>query len=269
MNNIPFSLIQVFNEPGLNFKGNIAAVVLLEEPWNDRKMQDWATELNQPATSFLWPYHEKNQFSVRWFAPDEEIFLCGHGALAVIAYLSKNLKLNEPAQLVFPSGTISGKPEAENSCSITLDSIPVLSKEEVNPLFQEALGISIKEHFTTLNKHILVAENEQDVKNMKPDFVKLRESEILGYAVTAPGHQVDFVSRTLIPHYLQLEDHATGSSHAALAPFWAKKLNKKELIAHQLSPRGGSFKCQIKEKTVKLTGNFNIFAEGKLTENNV
>jgi predicted PhzF superfamily epimerase YddE/YHI9 len=266
MKEIPFSLIQVFNDPVLNLKGNIAAVVLLDKPWNEEKMQEWATDIGQPATSFLWPAEEIFFFNVRWFAPDEEIYLCGHGSLAVIAFLTENLGLRDPAQLIFPTGNIVGEPGSNHSCSITLESIPVISREKVVPLFELALGIPIKEHYVTRNKHILLAENEQDVSNMKPDFAKLRESEIFGYAITAPGDEVDFVSRTLIPHVLQLEDHATGSSHAALAPFWAKILKKNELFAYQLSRRGGSFKCVMKDGEVKLTGQYKIFAEGQLKD---
>ena len=63
---------------------------------------------------------------------------------------------------------------------------------------------------------------------MTPDFQKLRTMEMFGYIVTAPSssEEIDFVSRTIIPHVQQLEDPATGSSHAALVPFWANKLNK-------------------------------------------
>ncbi len=97
---------------------------------------------------------------------------------------------------------------------------------------------------------------------MRPDFAKLRESEIFGYAVTAPGDQVDFVSRTIVPHVQQLEDHATGSSHAALTPFWAERLNKNQMQALQLSRRGGRFVCSLEGDQVTLEGKFSVLARG-------
>src|SRR5690606_9076094 len=128
-----------------------------------------------------------------------------------------------------------------DSCSIEMEKIPVISEEPVPDLLPQALGIALKGYFVTSNKHIVLAEREVDIHKMKPDFSLLRTSKTFGYAVTAPGEKVDFVSRTLVPHVQQLEDHATGSSHAALVPFWSKRLNKDRLIAHQLSPRGGKF----------------------------
>ena len=83
-----FSLIEVFNAPALQFKGNTAAVVWLDQPLKEEEMQTIATDFNQPATTFLWPSSRINAYHVRWFAPDEEIGLCGHGSLAAIVFLS-------------------------------------------------------------------------------------------------------------------------------------------------------------------------------------
>ncbi|MGB0178260.1 MAG: PhzF family phenazine biosynthesis protein, partial [Owenweeksia sp.] len=88
------------------------------------------------------------------------------------------------------------------------------------------------------------------------------ESEVFGYVVTAAGNKVDFVSRTLVPHVQQLEDPATGSSHALLTPFWAKRLGKNTLYAHQLSSRGGAFNCTYNDEKVQLNGRFSILATG-------
>src|SRR5690606_22536564 len=110
----------------------------------------------------------------------------------------------------------------------------------------------------TGNKHLLITDRESSLRNMEPDFEWLRKSDIFGYAITAPGDQVDFVSRSLVPHVLQLEDHATGSSHAILTPYWAGKLNKQSMKSLQLSPRGGAFHCAILEGKVRLSGEYEI-----------
>ncbi len=260
----PFFLLEVFNEPSLRFKGNTAAVVWLTHPWKEDTMQAVAADFNQPATTFLWPSSRINAFQVRWFAPDGEIGLCGHGSLAAIVFLSSFQDMQGAITLIYRDGQIQGAMHAENTASISLDPIPVVAEEKVPETLPEALGVPVKGYFSTDNKHIVLVENEEVLQKMQPDFARLRTLPTFGYAVTAPGDTVDFVSRTLVPHVQQLEDHATGSSHAALAPFWGKRLEKDRMVAHQLSRRGGKFICTLEKDQVKLSGTFALLAKGEL-----
>ncbi|WKN32493.1 PhzF family phenazine biosynthesis protein [Porifericola rhodea] len=257
-----FSLIEVFNDPDRGYKGNTSTVVWLDKVLDENSMQAIAADFNQPATTFLWQT-EDQKYHVRWFAPDAEINLCGHGSLAAIVYLSQYRALKGAVVLHFQEGQLEGELKDEGSCAITLDEIPVLSEEEAPDVLEEGLGIAVKGYYVTPNKNIVLVDNEEALYNMKPDFAKLRESAAFGYAVTAPGNEVDFVSRTLVPHVQQLEDPATGSSHAALAPFWAQRLGKRLMVGHQLSKRGGRFNCELLEDKVVLSGQFSILAEGK------
>ena len=261
--NLPFTLIKVFNDPLLGFHGNTAAVVRLAAKMDASKMQELAANFNQPATSFLCPGQDPDHWYVRWFAPDGEIDLCGHGSLAAIAELGQEYP-DQELVLRYPTGTINGQALDAQTGVIKIDSIPVEEKLEPAPLLSEGLGLPILGYFRTHNKHIVLVENEHQVKNMQPDFARLRQSKVFGFVVTAPGDTVDFVSRTIVPHVKQLEDPATGSSHALLTPFWAEQLGKTEMVAHQLSPRGGKFKCLLKEGMVALTGHFEIYARGEV-----
>lgn len=261
-----FSLIAVFTDPARQFKGNVAAVVMGESPYSDAAMQSLAADLNQPATSFLWPAEKENQYHVRWFAPDEEIGLCGHGSLAAIVYLAQQSGKGEPFTLLYPNGQITGRRNTEGTCSITLSAIPVLPPEPIPDLLPKALGIPVLSVFPTGNKSIVLVEKQQDVQRMEPDFALLRQLPTLGYAVTAPGEEADFVSRTLVPHFRQLEDAATGSSHATLAPFWAQRLNKDHLVAYQLSLRGGKLACEVIGDKVLLRGDSELIATGQLLQ---
>lgn len=260
----PFSIIEVFNEPALAFKGNTAAVVWLDKPLTDEAMQTIAKDFNQPATTFLWPSSRINAFHVRWFAPDDEIGLCGHGSLAAVVYLALRKEVQGEITLIYQDGLVQGYMKSDNACAIILDAISVIAEEAVPEVVKEGLGIPLAGYFTTNNKHIVLAESEHDLKNMQPDFARLRTSKTFGYAVTAPGENVDFVSRTIVPHVQQLEDPATGSSHAALVPFWAGRTGNKQMLAYQLSQRGGKFVCELREAKVVLTGSFHMIAEGQL-----
>jgi len=255
----PFSLIQVFDNPTENMRGNTSTVLLMDSALPDDTMQKIAADFNQPATTFLWPAEDEGDYYVRWFAPDSEIGLCGHGSLAATAFLGKK-KVN----LLYRQGAITGLYKENGECSLILD--PIGNQGEASPpmSLEPGLGIPIKGYYTTNNKQIVLVESEEALRFMRPDFAKLRESEVFGYTVTAPGDKVDFVSRTLVPHVQQLEDPATGSSHAALTPFWSEKLGKTKMTAHQLSKRGGLFNCEMKEGKVILSGNHSVLAIGEL-----
>ncbi len=258
-----FSIYQVFSSISQGLKGNTAAVVHLNHPLDKSTMQSMAADLNQPATSFMW--NENNEWHVRWFAPDEEIGLCGHGAFASFSFLKDTGIMKQSLALKYEKGTIEGL-ISDAKLSINLLAIQRIRKIDPPKPIEKGLDIPIVEMYETSNKHLIVTDNETALRTMKPDFSLLRESKIFGYAVTAPGDKTDFVSRTLVPHVGQLEDHATGSSHAFLTPYWAERLGKKSLRAIQLSKRGGYFECQLEGDFVKLSGGYEIIASGEIAQ---
>ncbi|MEX0884588.1 MAG: PhzF family phenazine biosynthesis protein [Cyclobacteriaceae bacterium] len=249
---LEYAVIAVFTSPKLGFKGNPAAVVDLSKPLSGKVMQEIASGINLPATSFIHT-DEAGKHHVSWFAPDQEIGLCGHGAAAAGIFLGSKLK-KESITLYYNKGEISVI--LDKGFKMVLNSILLKKRIEVPQAIAEGLGIPILEMWETDNKHFILTDKESSVKNIEPDFDRLRDSNIFGYAVTAPGDMVDFVSRTFVPHVQQLEDHATGSSHAILVPFWAQKLGKRELVSHQLSSRGGLFKSTFENDRLTLQGDF-------------
>ncbi len=85
-----------------------------------------------------------------------------------------------------------------------------------------------------------------------------------GVIVTAEGNQVDFVSRFFAPRFGVNEDPVTGSAHCALTPYWAKKLGKKNLIARQISKRGGELFCKDQGDRVVIAGKAVLYMEGHI-----
>ena len=73
-------IFQVDAFTGEPFKGNPAAVCILEKPANEKWMQDFAREMNLSETAFLVP--NADSFDLRWFTPTLEVDLCGHATLA-------------------------------------------------------------------------------------------------------------------------------------------------------------------------------------------
>lgn len=262
-----YALISVFTDPPSGALGNISAVVFSENALPESVMQGIAADMNQPATTFICAPDAEGVHHLRWFAPDAEIGLCGHGSAAACVYLAEK---HGSDTFKFRAGRneLSGKASAEDGrFEISLDALPVTREIAVPEALTAGLGIKVRGHFSTGNKNIVLAESAEDVRHMRPKFHVLRTLDHFGYAVTAESDdpQYDFVSRTLVPHVGQLEDHATGSSHAALVPFWADRLGKNRLTAKQLSPRGGLFRCRANEGRISLTGNSKVIARGSVS----
>jgi predicted PhzF superfamily epimerase YddE/YHI9 len=112
--------------------------------------------------------------------------------------------------------------------------------------------------------YMAVFEKEDDVLSLHPQFDGLRLLDLRGVIVTAPGKEVDFVSRFFAPKYDINEDPVTGSAHCELTPFWSRRLGKKKLTARQVSRRGGELLCELKNDRVLLTGQAVAYMEGRI-----
>jgi predicted PhzF superfamily epimerase YddE/YHI9 len=60
------------------------------------------------------------------------------------------------------------------------------------------------------------------------------------------------------------EDPVTGSSHCCLTPFWSRRLGKTEMVARQLSTRGGTLRLRLAGERVKLGGQAVTVVKGEL-----
>jgi len=118
-------------------------------------------------------------------------------------------------------------------------------------------------HYKT-ERCLAIFSDEEQIKNLKPNMEILKQLDYRGIIVTAPGKTADFVSRVFYPRKLVPEDAVTGASHCLLAPYWAKRLNKKQFKSYQLSPRGGGLVCELVGDRVKISGNAIIYMEGNL-----
>ena len=63
------------------FKGNPAAVIVLDEWLEDGLMQNIALENNLSETAFVKVIDSDN-YAIRWFTPTKEVDFCGHATLA-------------------------------------------------------------------------------------------------------------------------------------------------------------------------------------------
>lgn len=112
----------------------------------------------------------------------------------------------------------------------------------------------------------MVYDSETEVKNIKVDRQLFDQINLDpgGVIVTAVGDNCDFVSRFFTPQASILEDPVTGSAHCSLIPFWADRLNKKDLYALQVSERIGTLFCEDRDDRVIISGRAKTYSIGHL-----
>lgn len=242
------------------FEGNPAAVCPLERWLDDGLLQAIAEENNLSETAFLVP--SATGYQLRWFTPVAEVNLCGHATLAAAHVLFRHLGF---AGAAIRFETRSGTLEVTRSGELLEMDFPAL-KPAPCPLpeaLEAGLGRRPLEVYAA-GDYLAVFENAEMIRSLLPDFEALRRLELRGVTVTAPGVEVDFVSRFFAPKLGIPEDPVTGSVHCALAPYWAKRLGKDVMTAAQLSRRGGRIDCQVQGDRVVLRGTAVTFMEAEI-----
>lgn len=246
------------------FRGNPAAVCLLAEPADPVWMQDVARELNLAETAFL--VRQTDGFDLRWFTPAIEVDLCGHATLASAHVLWEEHQLanDETARFHTRSGVLTASRELD---LIWLD-FPATPSHQVpvTPDLSHGLGASMRYVGRTAFDYLVELDSEAAVRQLTPDLNQLARLAVRGVIVTArsAGGGYDFVSRFFAPRAGVPEDPVTGSAHCGLAPFWAERLNKSELVGCQASERGGIVRVRVEGPRVRLGGQAVTVLRGEL-----
>jgi len=139
-----------------------------------------------------------------------------------------------------------------------------MPKTEAPPILFQALGINPTSEAFKTDDYMVVMENEEQIENLTPDFKLLKEVDARGIIVTAPGDNVDFVSRFFAPQVGIDEDPVTGSAHTKSSPYWAKRLKKNELSALQISKRVGTLQLEYLGDRVVIKGNAKTYLRGEI-----
>ena len=257
-----FSLWQVNAFTNKLFSGNPAVVCLLPTMLPDPILQRLAIEHAQPATVFL--VRENSQtFTIRWFTPETELNLCGHGILAAGYVIFNHIKPD--LNIVYCQSPLERLTITRQQDLMTLD-FPAQAIEAIDiPWLADALGSStpLAIYQYRQERCMVVYANEQAILKLQPDFQALQQLAHRGIIVTAKGDAVDFVSRTFYPTKSIPEDAVTGASHCLLVPYWSKQLNKTNLQARQLSLRGGELFCSYKSDRIQLSGHAKLYFNGQ------
>lgn len=249
------------------FGGNPAAVCPLPAWLPDATMQQIAAENALSETAFFVPAGEG--FHIRWFTPDIEVDLCGHATLAaahvIVRHLHPDLK---SIRFQSMSGELMVHVDGD---WLTLDfparagrimpagELPAGLLDGVNAPVAPSAVLKARDY-------LLVFEDEDIVRQMQPRHGLLQPIDMGtgGVIVTAPGRDVDFVSRFFAPSLGVPEDPVTGSAHCTLVPYWRQRLGKTRLLARQVSARGGLLHCTDLGERVHIAGQAVTYLEGRI-----
>lgn len=274
------------------FRGNPAAVCILQDQVDDELLQSIAFEMNLAETAFVSGYEAGPRaggpYGLRWFTPAREVDLCGHATLAAAHVLFCELGIDAGQvdfdtrsgrlTVVRPGTGARGGPEDPAEPGRMIMSFPSF---QVRPVpepddLAAVLGLPADERpvevvgsaFSGRPLVICRYQGAEAVLRAAPDFGAFSGMDLGALVLTAPGEvssSYDFVSRFFAPEFGIPEDPVTGSAHSYLAPYWARITGKSELSAYQASRRGGEVHCRVGGDRVALGGNAVTVIRGEIT----
>jgi PhzF family phenazine biosynthesis protein len=245
------------------FGGNPAAVCPLEHWLSDDVMQQIAMENSVAETAFFIPLNDG--FEIRWFTPEIEMDLCGHATLASAHVIAKHLN--------YPLSSIKFQSKSGDLMVAVDEKLLTLNFPSRKPRPSEAPHVILDAiqakpvEVLKSRDYVLVFENEEIIRHLEPNQSIINQINLDpgGVSVTAPGKEVDFVSRFFTPQASIFEDPVTGSAHCSLIPYWSERLGKESMSALQLSSRVGKLFCKNAGERVLISGEAITYLEGHIT----
>lgn len=261
------------------FKGNPAAVLVLDEWLDHALMQNIALENNLAETAFVKRIDEEN-YHIRWFTPKVEVDFCGHATLASAFVLFKDYTSAKTIRFHVKDLGIFTIQQADDG-KIQMN-FPIRRPQKVMEypeLLNHVIDKPFKEVYLNAQAYILVCNSAQDVIDAQANLVNITRiaeeysvstaltasSGGFDVTITAASDQYDYVARYFAPHKGINEDPVTGSMHTGLAPLWAEKLAKNQLIGYQASERGGTLFCTLQtDNRIEISGYAQLYMQAEI-----
>lgn len=261
------------------FKGNPAAVLVLDEWLDHALMQNIALENNLAETAFVKRIDEENYY-IRWFTPKVEVDFCGHATLASAFVLFKDYTSAKTIRFHVKDLGIFTIQQADDG-KIQMN-FPIRRPQKVMEypeLLNHVIDKPFKEVYLNAQAYILVCNSAQDVIDAQANLVNITRiaeeysvstaltasSGGFDVTITAASDQYDYVARYFAPHKGINEDPVTGSMHTGLAPLWAEKLAKNQLIGYQASERGGTLFCTLQtDNRIEISGYAQLYMQAEI-----
>ncbi len=263
----PIYVVDAFTNTA--FAGNPAGVCLLDEPADERWMQQVAAEMRHAETAYI--YKETDGWNLRWFTPTVEIDLCGHATLASAHVLFETGALAPEATATFHtrSGPLHVSRHSDGRLAMDFPATPP-EAAALPEAFAKVFGFEPIWQGRSRFDLFAVAPDEASVRALDPNHDAVAALGARGVIVTAraSGGDVssgsDVVSRFFAPGSGVPEDPVTGSAHCAIGPYWATELGKMVVRCYQASARGGHVDVHVQGDRVLLIGDAVTVLRGEI-----
>lgn len=257
---IPFTQVDAFAARA--FEGNPAAVMPLAAWLDDATLLRIAQENNLSETAFLVAdVSGAADFELRWFTPAAEIALCGHATLASGHVVLASDPDRDAVRFRTRQAGVLEVARAGAGYALALPALAPVPRDLPGVL--AALRVEAVETLWHDGGYVVaVLADESAVRGCVPDQAALAAQGRWLVIVTAPGETSDIVSRAFTPAFGIPEDSVTGSAHAVVVPYWAKRLSRESFSAYQASARGGRLGCRLFGDRVQLSGTCVTTIEG-------
>ena len=260
---LKMNIVDAFTQE--RFKGNSAAVIVTEDWLAPSLMQTIAMENNLSETAFL-VQNQDGSYAIRWFSPITEIDFCGHATLASASVIFETHPQQQDIVFVAEAvGTMTVTKASDGRIEMDFPNRMPSVLEEVPDELVAGLSIPPIEVLQNGQAYFAVYQHEDDVHALVQTPEVLKKLAPYDVVATAKGKDYDFVSRYFWPANGGDEDPVTGSIHTGLAPFWAERLGKVELVALQASSRTGVLYCDVSPTRVRVSGFAVPYLEGTIT----
>ncbi len=248
------------------FRGNPAAVLILNEDLSDEMKQNIALEMSLSETAFV--LQKGDSLSLRWFTPNTEVDLCGHATLAAAHILwSEGFCTEEQITFQSKSGSLN---VSKSSSGYTLDFPLQPPTETITQKERLSVILGTPPVYVGTNGHdcVAVIESEDLLRTLTPSIELIKELPERGLLVTAQSNEpsYDYIYRGFFPKLDISEDPVTGSAHTLLGPYWSDKLGKTSMRAYQASSRGGELTVEVTGTRVCISGRAITTLRGDILE---
>lgn len=239
------------------FAGNPAAVCVMDHWLDEKTMMAITNENNLPETAFAVKEGEK--YHLRWFLSGGEVSLCGHATLATACAI---MTFVEPELTEITFTTLSGDLPVVCRGNLYEMDFPAyaLKSVPVTQAMADAMNGAVPKAAYMGRDLLCVFDDEETVRHMTVDPEKIRALDGPMLHVTAPGKDMDCVSRSFSHEYRVVEDPVCGSAHCQIVPYWVKTLGKDSLVAYQASARGGILYCTQVGERIKMSGKAAVYS---------
>ena len=219
------------------FKGNPAGVCITESSLDEEMMLAIAAEMSLSETAFL----SLNTMQLRWFTPETEVALCGHGTLATAHVLREQGLYSTGDTIEF--GTLSGALTAQ----LDHDDIhlvfpaPILDmRASINTDLLHGLGLDVADviaYGQFDNKQLIVINDESLIEQLEPDFrtrtVPAPPQPGGRAAVPGPSGGGSRAARPGRAWRSRRQSSPCGCRHSRSAPWWSRSARRRSTPARR------------------------------------